>query len=192
MSIFERVWNRAFGWLSDPGDAPPKEALTLSVDPRIIDEVLPLIERLIADGVKGNTYRAKLVKWRQTEQLPVTLYRGRCSFCWIAPPSSMDDDDSSPLSGLVLTPDVKIFLDPFDAQHLLDHMTAAVEKAIAKWISDRKLHKCPSLRMPVALAHLMPFEAGTEAEASARPITPRSGDAANASRNGWKKGPDNA
>ncbi|MCL2716237.1 MAG: hypothetical protein FWD68_17150 [Alphaproteobacteria bacterium] len=145
-----------------------------------------MIQRLLAGGPEGNIHRSKLMAWRKAEHQPVTFYRGGSNFCWLDPPSLMTDDSATPLAGLFLTPDIRIFLDPVDSQDLFDHMTAAVDKAIAKWISRRNPPGCRLYPIPVTT---VPFRQADEPNAPpCRSINRGCSDITDA----WSKDPDNA
>lgn len=193
MSLFEYIWNLAFHWLSDPHDTPPKVTLCFTVDPRIAEMALPLVKRLLADGTEGNTYRTKLSKWHERWQRPVDVYNGRSHFCWIENPKSLDDYGTT-LCGLIIGPNVKAFLDPFDAQNLRDHMTAAVDKTIAKWISKHNIPKGTPFQIPVATVSYGPHAAEAR-EQNVRPRPPTNGGFGGASDT-WgidrMRDPDNA
>src|SRR3546814_14363841 len=60
-----------------------KVTLRFAVDRYNAPYVIPLIERLIADGEDGDTYRSALAAWNRAERPPLALYDGETSFCRI-------------------------------------------------------------------------------------------------------------
>src|SRR3546814_14952756 len=63
-----------------------KVILRFAVDRYNASYVVPLIERLIADGEDGDTYRSALAAWNRAERPPLALYDGETSFCRIDGP----------------------------------------------------------------------------------------------------------
>src|SRR3546814_4136074 len=63
-----------------------KVILRFAVDRYNASYVVPLIEKLIADGEDGDTYRSALAAWNRAERPPLALYDGETSFCRIDGP----------------------------------------------------------------------------------------------------------
>lgn len=96
----------------------------------------PIIEKLLADGEDGDTYRAAVNFWRHAERPPLATYDGDVSHCHIDGPLQLAGDFALPFGGEIFSRGVTITLDPFEANDLRDHMRAAIERAILAWLRD--------------------------------------------------------
>lgn len=108
----------------------------------------PIIEKLLAHGEDGDTYRAAVNFWRYAERPPLATYDGDGSHCHIDGPLQMAGDFDLPLGGEIFSRGVTIDLDPFEANDLRDHMRAAIERAILAWLADNGRRKSPPARNP--------------------------------------------
>lgn len=120
-----------------------KVTLRFTVDRYNAYYVVPLIEKLIADGEDGDTYRSALDEWNRAERPPLALYDGEASFCRIDGPYQWAGNHVFPLGGLVLCSGVTAHLDPYQASNLHFQMRAAIERAIRVWVADNSLRECP-------------------------------------------------
>ncbi|MGB3845446.1 MAG: hypothetical protein WA940_06220 [Sphingopyxis sp.] len=120
-----------------------KVILRFAVDRYNAPYVVPLIEKLIADGEDGDTYRSALAAWNRAERPPIALYDGETSFCRIDGPYQWAGNHVFPLGGLVLSSGVTAHLDPYQASDLHFQMRAAIERAIQAWVADNGLRECP-------------------------------------------------
>lgn len=96
----------------------------------------PIIEKLLARGEDGDTYRAAVNFWRYAERPPLAVYDGDTSHCHIDGPLQLAGDFALPLGGEIFSQGVTIDLDPFEANDLREHMRAAIERAILAWLAD--------------------------------------------------------
>jgi hypothetical protein len=113
-----------------------KASMNSAADVRTAAYMRPIIEKLLADGEDGDTYRAALGVWRHTERPPLAIYDGDVSHCQIDGPLQWAGDNALPLGGIVYSHGVTAHLDPFEASDLRDHMRAAIERAILAWLAD--------------------------------------------------------
>lgn len=120
-----------------------KVRLHFRVDRGTARYVAPLIEKLIADGEDGETYRTALAAWHRSERPPLAIYDGETSFCRIDGPLQWAGRRVFPLGGLVLSSGVTAHLDPYQASDLHYEMRAAIERAIRAWVTDHGLRDCP-------------------------------------------------
>lgn len=110
--------------------------LHFDADVRTAAFMRPIIEKLLADGEDGDTYRAAVNFWRHAERPPLATYDGDVSHCHIDGPLQLAGDFALPLGGEIFSDGVTIDLDPFEAHDLRDHMRAAIERAILAWLAD--------------------------------------------------------
>ncbi len=108
----------------------------------------PIIERLLAHGEDGDTYRAAVNFWRNAERPPLAIYDGDGSHCHIDGPLQMAGDFDLPLGGEIFSSGVTIALDPFEANDLREHMRAAIERAILAWLADNGRRESPPAKNP--------------------------------------------
>ncbi|MCA0208652.1 MAG: hypothetical protein LCH74_06300 [Proteobacteria bacterium] len=101
----------------------------------------PIIEKLLAKGEDGDTYRAAINFWRYAERPPLAIYDGDVSHCHIDGPLQLAGDYDLPLGGEIFSNGVTINLDPFEANDLRDHMRGATERAILAWLADNGRRK---------------------------------------------------
>ncbi|KTE16805.1 hypothetical protein ATE71_04380 [Sphingopyxis sp. H115] len=101
----------------------------------------PIIEKLLANGEDGDTYRAAVNFWRYAERPPLAVYDGDVSHCHIDGPLQLAGDFALPLGGEIFSNGVTINLDPFEANDLRDHMRGAIERAILAWLADNGRRK---------------------------------------------------
>jgi hypothetical protein len=129
MSVICNALARIFG---------SRETPNLQFDAEVQTEafMLPIIEKLLAKGEDGDTYRAAVNFWRYAERPPLAIYDGDVSHCHIDGPLQLAGDDALPLGGEVFSHGVTIDLDPFEANDLRNHMRAAIERAILAWLAD--------------------------------------------------------
>lgn len=107
-----------------------------AADVRTAAYMRPIIEKLLADGEDGDTYRAALGVWRHTERPPLAIYDGDVSRCQIDGPLQLAGDHPLPLGGIIYSPGVTVRLDPFEASDLRDQLRAAIERAILTWLAN--------------------------------------------------------
>jgi len=122
--------------------------LRFSIDERMAEYVRPLIEKLVAKGEDGETYRMALAEWQRSERPPLALYDGDTSVCRIDGPWQWEGSEAFPLGGLILSPGITAHLNPFEARALSEHMKCAIERAILEWIADHEIGD--GARMPEA------------------------------------------
>mgnify|MGYP001159264674 FL=1 len=139
MSIFQRVMDR----LADSIWIGLKVNLRFTAEYRTACYVVPLINKLLAEGEDGDTYRAALVPWHEAERPPLASYQGDTSRCRIDGPWQEAGRDWVPLGGLILSPGVTAHLDPFEAQALHEKMQQAIEAVIRTWVEDHDLTALP-------------------------------------------------
>ena len=139
MSIFQRVMDR----LADSIWIGRKVNLRFTAEYRTACYVVPLINKLLAEGEDGDTYRAALVPWHEAERPPLASYQGDTSRCRIDGPWQKAGRDWIPLGGLILSPGVTAHLDPFEAQTLHEKMQQAIEAVIRAWVEDHDLTALP-------------------------------------------------
>lgn len=108
----------------------------------------PIIEKLLAHGEDGDTYRATVNFWRYAERPPLAVYDGDVSHCHIDGPLQMAGDFALPLGGEIFSRGVTITLDPFEANDLREHMRAAIERAILAWLADNGRRASPPANIP--------------------------------------------
>jgi len=129
MSVIRNALARIFG-------SRETSNLDFDADVHTAAFMLPIIEKLLAKGEDGDTYRAAVNFWRYTERPPLAVYDGDTSHCHIDGPLQLAGDFALPLGGEVFSHGVTIDLDPFEAHDLRDHMRAATERAILAWLAD--------------------------------------------------------
>lgn len=139
MSIFSRAMDR----LADFIWTGRKVNLRFSAEYRTACYAVPLINKLLAEGEDGDTYRTALVPWHQAERPPIASYQGDTSRCRIDGPWQEAGLDWVPLGGLILSPGVTAHLDPFEAQALHEKMQQAIEAVIRTWVEDHDLIVLP-------------------------------------------------
>ena len=110
------------------------------INARIAPYVTPLLDKIIADDVDGDTLRNSLIPWQRAQRPPLALYRGDLSTCRIDGPRQTVDHHWFPLGGLILSPGVTAHLNPFEAQALHKHMEKTIEDAIVVWVRDHDLY----------------------------------------------------
>jgi hypothetical protein len=101
----------------------------------------PIIEKLLAHGEDGDTYRAAVNFWRYAERPPLAVYDGDVSHCHIDGPLQLAGDFALPLGAEIFSNGVTINLNPFEANDLRDHMRGAIERAILAWLADNGRRK---------------------------------------------------
>lgn len=141
MSAFRNALTRLFS-------SKPKPDMHIDADVQTAIYMWPIIERLLAPGEDGDTYRAAVNFWRYAERPPLAIYDGDGSHCHINGPLQMAGDFDLPLGGEIFSRGVTIDLDPFEANDLREHMRAAIERAILAWLADNGRPKSPSARKP--------------------------------------------
>lgn len=114
----------------------PKPDMHIDADVQTAIYMWPIIERLLAHGEDGDTYRAAVNFWRYAERPPLATYDGDGSHCHIDGPLQMAGDFDLPLGGEIFSRGLTIDLDPFEANDLREHMRAAIERAILAWLAD--------------------------------------------------------
>ncbi|USI76515.1 hypothetical protein [Sphingopyxis sp. USTB-05] len=115
--------------------------LHFDADVRTAAFMRPIIEKLLADGEDGDTYRAAINFWRYAERPPLAVYDGDVSHCQIDGPLQLAGNHALPLGGEIFSNGVTIDLDPFEANDLREHMRAAIERAILAWLADNGRRK---------------------------------------------------
>lgn len=118
-----------------------KATIRFFADVRTAAYMRPIIEKLLADGDDGATYRAAVNFWRHNERPPLTIYDGDVSHCHIDGPLQLAGNHTLPLGGEIFSHGVTIDLDPFEANDLRDHMRGAIERAILAWLADNGRRK---------------------------------------------------
>lgn len=141
MSAIRNALARIFG-------ARETSNLHFDADVQTAAFMLPIIEKLLAHGEDGDTYRAAVNFWRYAERPPLATYDGDGSHCHIDGPLQMVGDFDLPLGGEIFSRGVTIDLDPFEANDLREHMRAAIERAILAWLADNGRRKSPPARNP--------------------------------------------
>lgn len=139
MSIFHRLMDR----LADCLWTGRKVNLRFTAEYRTACYAVPLINKLLAEGEDGDTYRTALVAWHKAERPPLAIYQGDVSCCRIDGPWQIADRHCLPLGGLILSPGVTAHLDPFEARALHDKMQQAIEDVILAWVRDHNLYALP-------------------------------------------------
>ena len=139
MSIFHRALDR----LADFIWTGRKVNLRFTAEYRTACYAVPLINKLLAEGEDGDTYRTALVPWHEAERPPLASYQGDTSRCRIEGPWQEAGRDWVPLGGLILSPGVTAHLDPFEAQALHEKMQQAIEAVIRAWVEDHDLTALP-------------------------------------------------
>lgn len=129
MSVIRNAFARIFG-------SRETSNLHFDADVQTAAFMLPIIEKLLAKGEDGDTYRAAVNFWRYAERPPLAIYDGDVSHCHIDGPLQLTGDYALPLGGEIFSRGVTITLDPFEANDLRDHMRAAIERAILAWLAD--------------------------------------------------------
>ncbi|RYY25392.1 MAG: hypothetical protein EOP62_14050 [Sphingomonadales bacterium] len=129
MSVIRNALARIFG-------SRDKATIRFFADVRTAAYMRPIIEKLLADGDDGATYRAAVNFWRYNERPPLAIYDGDVSHCHIDGPLQLAGDLALPLGGEIFSNGVTIDLDPFEANDLRDHMRAAIERAMLAWLAD--------------------------------------------------------
>ena len=139
MSIFQRAMDRLadFIWIGR------KVNLRFTAEYRTACYAVPLINKLLAKGEDGDTYRTALVGWHTAERPPLATYQGSISRCRIDGPSQVAGQHWIPLGGLILSPGVTAHLDPFEAQALREQMEQAIEGVIRSWVREHSLQSLP-------------------------------------------------
>ena len=132
MPISRKIMDRLANWLH--GNATT--TYRISIHSRIAPLVMPLVERLAADGEDGETLRCTLAPWHRAERPAIAVYRGDISTCRIDGPWQVADGHWLPLGGLVLSPGITWHLTPFEAQALHDHMQKVIEDATCAWVNE--------------------------------------------------------
>ena len=139
MSIFHCALDR----LADFIWTGRKVNLRFTAEYRTACYAVPLINKLLAEGEDGDTYRTALVPWHEAERPPLASYQGDTSRCRIEGPWQEAGRDWVPLGGLILSPGVTAHLDPFEAQALHEKMQQAIEAVIRAWVEDHDLTALP-------------------------------------------------
>lgn len=139
MSIFHRAMDR----LADFIWTGRKVNLRFTAEYRTACYAVPLIQKLLAEGEDGDTYRTALVPWHEAERPPLASYQGDTSRCRIDGPRQQAGRNWLPLGGLILSPGVTAHLDPFEAQALHEQMQQAIEVVIRAWVRDHDLTALP-------------------------------------------------
>ena len=139
MSIFHRAMDR----LADFIWTGRKVNLRFTAEYRTACYAIPIINKLLAEGEDGDTYRTALVPWHQAERPSLASYQGDTSRCRIDGPWQKAGRGWIPLGGLILSPGVTAHLDPFEAQTLHEKMQQAIEAVIRAWVEDHDLTALP-------------------------------------------------
>lgn len=139
MEIFRKAMDRLadFIWIGS------KVTLKFNAEYRTACYAIPLIEKLLAEGEDGDTYRTALVPWRSAERPPLAIYQGSTSRCRIDGPSQVAGHHWIPLGGLILSPGVTAHLDPFEARALREQMEQAIEGVILGWVREHNVQALP-------------------------------------------------
>lgn len=126
---------------------PPSQGGTVTLrfcmTARIARYLTPLIEKLAADDLDGETYRSAIAAWQQTTRPPLAIYRGDISACHIDGPLQKAEVNYLPLGGLIETPGVTAHLNPIEAEALDQRLRAAIEQTIRAWVADHGLDGLP-------------------------------------------------
>lgn len=141
MSVLRNALARFFFWGRKPD-------LHVDADVQTAIYMGPIIEKLLAHGEDGDTYRAAVNLWRYAERPPLAIYHGDGSHCHIDGPLQMAGDFSLPLGGEIFSRGITIALDPFEANDLREHMRAAIERAILAWLADNGRRESPPAKNP--------------------------------------------
>ena len=139
MFIFQRAMDR----LADFIWTGRKVNLRFTAEYRTACYAIPIINKLLAEGEDGDTYRTTLISWHEAERPPIASYQGDTSRCRIDGPWQIAGRDWLPLGGLILSPGVTAHLDPFEAQALREKMQQAIEDVIRAWVRDHDLTALP-------------------------------------------------
>lgn len=195
MSIFRRAMDR----LADFIWTGRKVNLRFTAEYRTACYAVPLINKLLAEGEDGDTYRTALVPWHEAERPPLASYQGDTSRCRIDGPWQQAGRNWVPLGGLILSPGVTAHLDPFEAQALHEQMQQAIEAVIRAWVRDHDLTTMPPVPEHfdrrkadrIAKAKIAASASGNSASENPSDITDHgSGDTAEAPCNTRRKGLD--
>lgn len=141
MSVLRNALARFFSWGRKPD-------LHVDADVRAAIYMWPIIEKLLAHGEDGDTYRAAVNFWRHAERPPLAIYDGNGSHCHIDGPLQMAGNFTLPLGGEIFSRGATIALDPFEANDLREHMRAAIERAILAWLADNGRRESPPAKDP--------------------------------------------
>lgn len=141
MSVLRNALARFFS-------SKPKSDMHIDADVQTAIYMWPIIEKLLAHGEDGDTYRAAVNFWRYAERPPLAVYDGDVSHCHVDGPLQVAGDFALPLGGEIFSRGVTIALDPFEANDLREHMRAAIERAILAWLADNGRRESPPAKNP--------------------------------------------
>ena len=141
MSVLRNALARFFSWGRNP-------SMHVDADVQTAIHMWPIIEKLLAHGEDGDTYRAAVNFWRDAERPPLAVYDGDVSHCHIDGPLQLAGDFALPLGGEIFSRGVTIALDPFEANDLRNHIRAAIERAIFAWLADNGHRESPPTKNP--------------------------------------------
>ncbi|WP_310530658.1 hypothetical protein [Novosphingobium sp.] len=194
MSIFHRAMDR----LADFIWTGRKVNLRFTAEYRTACYTVPLINKLLAEGEDGDTYRTALVPWHEAERPPLAFYQGDTSRCRIDGPWQEAGRDWVPLGGLILSPGVTAHLDPFEAQALHEKVQQAIEAVIRAWVGDHDLTSLPPVPEHFdrcradrkAKAMIAAWASGNTASATDKADNCCSGELTDAPCDACRKGPE--
>lgn len=184
MPIFHRALDRLanFIWTGR------KVYLRFTADYRTACFAVPLINKLLAEGEDGETYRCSIAHWHSNERPPLHIHRGEVSTFRIDGPLQNAGTSYLPLGGLIESPGVTAHLDPVEANRLDRRVQEAVERAIHDWIIEHGLYDQQRHRREIDRR-----KADRAARAViARWVTEQFGEPEPASPSDSRKGSDNA
>ncbi len=110
-----------------------KSNLKFNCNPKIADEVRPIIERLIRDDADGETYRRSVSFWPWFERPILRSYKGDRYFLQIEGPAQKIDSFTFPMGSEIMAPDGWLRLDPMETEALVTEIGCQIDIVIRDW-----------------------------------------------------------